>query len=93
MKWSAFEEELFKSAVSKWGEPAQVFMLVEEVGEVLTALSQFFRGRVTETELAEETADALIMLGQLRHMVGPELVDLAMTQKLLRLRGRLEKSR
>lgn len=54
--------KLIKDAISLYGEDAQLIQTAEEVGELLTALSQYRRGRITKDELTVEIADVMIML-------------------------------
>lgn len=54
--------KLIKDAISLYGEDAQLVQTAEEVGELLTALSQYRRGRITKDELTVEIADVMIML-------------------------------
>lgn len=69
-----------------FGHVAQDFMIVEECGELLTALARRERGRGTEAEVDEEIADVLLVcLGALSADVVRHLVA-----KTERLQGRLE---
>ena len=49
--------ELYKKAIEKWGELPQINMVYEECGELLTALAQYLRGRVSNPEVVTEIAD------------------------------------
>ena len=42
---------LYKKALKTWGEEAQVNMLDEEVGELITAVARFKRGRATHQDV------------------------------------------
>jgi NTP pyrophosphatase (non-canonical NTP hydrolase) len=85
------EQALYQAAIDKWGQAAQVLMAMEECGELVAALPQyFFRDRIARDALASEIADVEIMIGQLRLMVGDSLVDLAKVEKLMRLKAHLE---
>ena len=59
----------YREAVKQMGVEMQTDMVAEEVGEMLSALSKFKRGRVRPMELAGEIADVRIMLGQIGHIV------------------------
>ena len=59
----------FREAVKQWGVDSQMAMVAEEVGEMLSALSKFKRGRIKPMELASEIADVRIMLDQVAHVV------------------------
>lgn len=54
--------KLIKDAIDLYGKDAQLIQAAEEVGELLTALSQYRRGRITKDELTVEIADVMIML-------------------------------
>ena len=54
--------ELYQKALSKWGEEPQLNMVYEEVGELLTALSRFKRGRYRNNDVITERADVSIMV-------------------------------
>lgn len=83
------ERNLYRVALSTWGEKAQVFMAIEECGELLAALAQFERGRTSVEAVADEIADVLVMIEQMAVMIGEELVMRRKEQKLLRVRGLL----
>jgi hypothetical protein len=59
----------FREAVKQWGADFQIGMVAEEVGELLSALSKFKRGRIRPMELASEIADVQIMLEQIPHII------------------------
>ena len=52
--------------MDKFGTAAQEWVLIGEVGELLTAMADHKRGRDTVDHIAEETADVEIMLAQLK---------------------------
>jgi NTP pyrophosphatase (non-canonical NTP hydrolase) len=68
-------------------------MLQEESGELIAAVNQFLRGRVDEARLVEEVADVMVMCQQAALMLGLDLVDQKVQEKLDRLRKRLEEAR
>lgn len=80
---------LLRRAVSLWGTMAQWNMVVEETSEMNAMINRVRRGRATTDQLAEEVADATIMLEQARLMVGEGLVDRYIDKKLERLRMRI----
>lgn len=82
------EQELYIEAIRQWGAEAQLAMVVEECAELITAVLHCLRGR--NANVPEEIADVEIMLGQLRLMFDPNLIDQHKTAKLKRLRKRLE---
>lgn len=73
-----------------WGAESQVRMFQEECAEAVVAVNHLERGRVSPEVLAEEVADVEIMAAQMRVILGDEAVDAIKTQKLARLRERLE---
>lgn len=83
-------QKIYENAVSKWGENEQVWMAIEEMGELLTALNHFRRGRASIAELCEEIADVTIMTGQLAAFFGQKSVDLQVELKLVRLKERIK---
>jgi len=83
------EVELYVAAVCRWGSGAQFDLCQEELAELIAAVSWYKRGRITEVQLADEIADVEIMLGQLRILINPELIDSAKHAKLIRLQQRL----
>ena len=86
------EDKALKDAITLWGVTAQVGMVMEECGELLTALNRFDRGRASAKDVAEEIADVQILMGQMAKVFGEELVDNFMDEKVNRLIVRIEKS-
>lgn len=83
--------ELYKEVIAKWGEEAQVNMLYEECGELITAVSQFKRGRTSHHDVITELADASIMVEQIATMMNFEDYEKEKDRKLQRLKERLKK--
>ncbi len=81
-----------RRALEAWGVDAQMFMMMEEAGELITALAQLRRGRVEEDAVIDEVADALVVALQMREMIGPEKVDARLHKKVKRLQKRLKKA-
>ena len=77
---------LYDEAITKWGVQAQTDMAFEELGELITALAQDKRGRVTKEELLTELADVTIMCEQLALFLGYEDYEKEIDNKLERLR-------
>lgn len=91
-QWADYTiESLLQQAIDTWGEDAQVSMAIEECSELITALTQFWRGRKTKAEVAEEIADVSIMMRQLRLIFGYQEVNEIEAGKLARLKKRLAK--
>jgi NTP pyrophosphatase (non-canonical NTP hydrolase) len=83
--------ELYQKALSKWGEEAQVNMAYEEIGELLTALSRFKRGRANHNDIMTELADVSIMVEQIATLMNYDDFEKEKDFKLNRLKERLEK--
>lgn len=81
--------KLYETAIEKWGIEAQVFMVMEETGEMLNALAKANRGRVTSEEIITELADVSIMVEQMASYFGWEEFKKEKQRKLKRLGGRL----
>lgn len=77
---------LYDEAITKWGVQAQTDMAFEELGELITALAQDKRGRVTKEELLTELADVTIMCEQMAYILGFEEFEKELDRKLVRLR-------
>lgn len=78
--------KLYDAAIRKWGVGAQKTMAFEELGELITALAQDSRGRVTTEELLTELADVTIMCEQLALILGFDKYEKEIDRKLIRLR-------
>jgi NTP pyrophosphatase (non-canonical NTP hydrolase) len=59
-------EGLYRRAIHKWGVPAQVNMVFEEIAELQKELCKVFRGKSDKNNIASEIADVEIMLDQLK---------------------------
>ena len=75
-------------AVRMWGAQSQLRQLTEECGELVAAVNQYERGRITVEELASEVADVFIMVAQARDILGQK-VDAQLAHKLDRLQQRI----
>ena len=60
---------LYQKAINNWGKELQYGMLSEEVGELLSAINKYRRGRVDKKAVIEEIADVRIMLEQISFML------------------------
>ena len=83
------DEKILQDVIQKWGPEAQIKMLHEEFGELMSALNKYDRGRVSIIEVQEEIADCLMMLQQMRYIFGAKDVDEWVTIKTDRVKGRL----
>ncbi len=95
----AYEHELFKQAVDKWGREPQIDMMIEECSELIKALCKLKRAHhpsdtgVLINDICEELADVQIMAGQMRYIFGSDEVDGWVDQKIERLQKLLNKYR
>lgn len=92
MKNISYEERkaTYKVALRKWGIDSQVMMAVEEMSELTKEICKIFRGKGTLDDLADEIADVLITLEQLKliYKIG-DMVDDHIDAKIHRLQERL----
>ena len=84
---------LYTDALDTWGIEAQVTMVMEETGEMLSALAKARRGRVTKEEIITELVDVSIMMEQMAVLFGKEQFEKEKERKLQRLKERLEKKK
>lgn len=80
------QKSIIVHAINHFGVDHQIDKAIEELGELITALSRRRLDRSNRQDIAEEIADVLIMANQLRIIYGGEMVDDFIDQKLLRLR-------
>lgn len=84
-------EKVYAAALEKWGEGMQGLVAIEELSELQKEICKRFRGKDNDFQLADEIADATIMLEQLRIMFGlNELVCKRMDIKIMRLSDRVD---
>jgi NTP pyrophosphatase (non-canonical NTP hydrolase) len=62
--------DIYRDATRIWGKDAQRLLFIEEVGEALTALSRYERGRCYAKDVVEEMVDVGIMAEQMALMYG-----------------------
>lgn len=83
--------KVYTDALATFGPTAQLVVALEEMSEVQKEICKTLRGGGSTLHLAEEVADATIMLEQIRQIFGiNEMVCEAMDGKVLRLRQRIE---
>ena len=70
MSHFSYEErkQVYEAALGKWGQKMQSIVAIEEMSEVIKEITKTMRGELNRAHLAEEIADATIMLEQLRNM-------------------------
>jgi len=84
------QTDLYEKLVEKFGEKHQMYVLVEEMGEAIAAISQFLnRDRDVEEDMLEEMADVVIMLEQMKVIYGDRLIQ-AVLKKLDKAATHLE---
>ena len=83
--------EICQKTVDNWGRDSQLLMLLEEMSELQKeVLKNMNRGQDNLKELAEETADVLILLERLIHIYDmSDAVDAQAKFKVNRLKGYL----
>lgn len=82
---------VYADAQETFGANAQLVKALEELSEVQLEIFRVLDGRGSIVNLAEEVADATIMLEQVRRIFGiDEMTDEIMDRKILRLRQRIE---
>ena len=67
-----FEDKVLHKAIDYFGAEHQLNKLTEEIGEVLVAVAHWRIGKDSANHVAEEIADAIIMLKQTAMIVGVE---------------------
>ena len=85
--------KLYTKALDKYGIMPQVLMVVEECGELLSALSKYNRHRVESPEVITELADVSIMVEQLATYFGYDKFKEEKQRKLERLKSRLDENK
>ena len=84
-------KEVYAGVILEFGIENQKKMLHEEIGELLSALNKYDRGRVNDEAVITEIADVMIMLEQMAFIFGEEEVEAEKERKLQRLLDRLIK--
>lgn len=83
---------VYEKALLHYGEENQLVVALEELSEVQKEICKFLRGFGNAGHLAEEIADATIMLEQVRLIFGMnEMVCQEMDRKVKRLEERVSK--
>ena len=81
---------IYADALAMYGKATQLIVALEELSEAQKEICKALRGEVNLDHLAEEVADATIMLEQVRQMfdINPKVCE-AMDAKMLRLADRI----
>ena len=92
----SYEEraKVYTDALSTFGPNMQLIVALEEMSELQKEITKALRGDLNPMHLAEEVADATIMLEQLRQIfnINEEVCDM-MDRKTLRLQMRIENAK
>ncbi len=83
--------KLYQQAIKDWGVTNQMFMVMEETGEMLNALAKVNRNRSTNHEVITEVVDVWVLMEQMAEVFGWEEFEKELDFKLERLKGRLER--
>jgi len=84
-------KRIYLSALAKWGDRAQMIVAIEELSECQKEICKILRGGENFPHLAEEIADATIMLEQLCLIFNLDAqVNACMDTKVRRLEKRIE---
>lgn len=83
--------QVYAQAIDTFGASVQMVVAIEELSEIQKEICKALRGQVNLSYLAEEIADATIMLEQIRMLfdINGEVCDM-MDAKVKRLRQRIE---
>lgn len=88
----SYEQRLqtYTNALIQFGKANQLIVALEELSEVQKEICKVMRGQTSLDHLAEEIADATIMLEQVREIFSiNDLVCEAMDEKIIRLDRKL----
>jgi phosphoribosyl-ATP pyrophosphohydrolase len=86
------DRETFEAAVDEWGIDAQADMAEEEAAEFIVASKHYARGKADAEDVIDELADLRIMYEQLSLFMGQERVEKRVSEKMDRLRERLQET-
>lgn len=86
------DQELFKSAIAKFGVEHQIAIFTEECAETLVAMSKYRRKHAGSNAVVEELVDLSIMIAQMRLIYDPldTEFDVMYKYKIKRLQNILE---
>ena len=84
-------KRVYAHAIDRWGVKGQLLMVIEEMSELTKEICKSFRGTDNLEQIADETADVMIMLEQLRMILGlDDMIREHMDRKIQRLAERLD---
>lgn len=84
------KSEVYKKAIREYGEYAQLDVAIEEMAELMQAISKFKRGKSHNVE--EEVADVEIMIEQLKIIFDSKKIEQIKREKIDRLEQRLKEN-
>ena len=85
---------VYADALDTFGTATQLIVALEELSEAQKEICKALRGKLNPEHLAEEVADATIMLEQVRQLFGiNEPVCEMMDSKITRLQQRIEEAK
>lgn len=84
---------IFKDAISTFGVESQIKKSIEEMGELIVELAHHLDSRNNTLEVAEEIADASIMISQLKLIFDAIMIEEFERKKLERLAERIQKEK
>lgn len=85
-------KQVYDAALGKWGAKMQATVAIEEMSEVIKEITKMLRGELDREHMAEEIADARIMLEQLCQMLNiNDSVNSWMDYKVAALKRKVEK--
>lgn len=68
------DRDIYKETIEKWGVDSQLWMAMEEMGELMQKISHYIRARCDEDAVAEEIADVMLMAEEMAYVFGRERV-------------------
>ena len=86
------ERQVLTAAMTKFGFRSNYGILVEECGELLSAMNKLYRGRVDEDAVITELADVSLAVGTFALYFGHDKFVAERERKLERLKKRVEES-
>lgn len=88
----AERKQVYEKALAKWGEKLQATVAIEEMSEVIKEITKMQRGELNREHMAEEIADARIMMEQMCQMLNiNDSVESWMDYKVAALKRKVEK--
>jgi NTP pyrophosphatase (non-canonical NTP hydrolase) len=88
------DEEILQEAINRYGEDAQIDMMIEEMSELTQALLKLRRNKFSSDpkyiiQVCEEMADVEIMTQQMRMIFNTAFIAKFKYEKIIRLKERL----